>query len=92
MCACVSVFTVLHSEVSVDITRQVFSVKQEVVADNVECQASAPVRNWVVGLGRGTSSTPCRRVTITSLLLGFFFLTLWDHVDEAILHSNQTPD
>lgn len=48
MCVCVSVSTILHSEVSVDITGQVFSVEQEVVADNVECQAGAPVGSRVI--------------------------------------------
>lgn len=47
-CVCVSVSTFLHSEVSADVTRQVLSVKQEVVADDVECQAGAPVGSWVI--------------------------------------------
>ena len=66
-----------------DITGQVFSVKQEVVADNVERQSSAPVGDWVIGRGSGTSSTPCRRVTTAwLLLLGFFFLALREHRQE----------
>lgn len=48
MRVCVSVSTFLHSEVSADITGQVLSVKQEVVADDVECQAGAPVGSWVI--------------------------------------------
>lgn len=75
-----------------DITRQGLSVEQEVVADNVECQAGAPVGGRAVGRGGGTSSSsnPCRRVTVTLfLLLGFFFLTLCDHRDEEILLSNK---
>ncbi len=95
MCVRVSASAVLHSEVSVDITRQGLSVEQEVVADNVECQAGAPVGSRAIGRGGGTtsSSNPCRRVTVTPfLLLGFFFLTLCDHRDEDNLLSNQMPD
>lgn len=33
----------LHSKVTVYVVRQVLSVEQEVVADNVESQAGAPV-------------------------------------------------
>lgn len=80
----VSVSTVLHSEVSVDVTGQVFSVEQEVVADDVECQAGAPVGSWVIGRrsGAASSSAPCHLFTITwFLLLGFFFLTLCDHTN-----------
>ncbi len=43
VCVCVSVSAVLHSKVSVDITGQVLSVEQEVVANDIECQARAPV-------------------------------------------------
>lgn len=48
LCVCVSVSTILHSEVSVDIAGQVFFVEQEVVTNDVEGQAGAPVGGWVI--------------------------------------------
>lgn len=78
----------LHSEVSVDITRQGFSVENKGVANNVECEAGAPVGNWVISCGSGS----CCSVTFTFLLLGFFFLTLCDHIDKEHVLSNEMPD
>lgn len=63
-----------------DVTRKVFSVKQEVVADDVECQARAPVGNWVIGGGGGGGSDSVCFLSITLLLLlGFVLLPLYDH-------------
>lgn len=41
MCVCVA--AILHSEVSVDIIWEVFSVKEEVVTNNIDSEAGAPV-------------------------------------------------
>lgn len=70
-----TVRVILHSEVSVDITGEGFPVEHKVVADNVECQAGAPVGRGVI------CGTPCCGVTTTPfLLLCFFFLTLCDQI------------
>lgn len=90
-CVCVSVSTSLHSEVSVDITGQVLSVKQEVVTNNIECQAGTPVGSWVIWCGTTSSPAACRRVSMASfLLLRFFFQTLRDHRKFAVWYNDST--
>lgn len=85
----VSVFAVLHSEVSVDISGHVLLVEHKVVSDNVERQAGAPVGRWVIRCGSGTSSSPSCGLTAPLLLLGFFFLLLCHHIDKAIALLNK---
>lgn len=61
-----------------DITGEGFPVEHEVVADNVECQAGAPVGRRVI------CGNPCGGVTTAPfLLLWFFFLTLCDQINKV---------